>query len=55
MRIEQDFGWVKTVRAMRKLPLIGLQTVRGCVTWDFTAYNRIRLGGIGAWWKPSPA
>lgn len=53
-RIEQGFGWVKTVGALRKLPLIGLDAVRGWVTWNFAAYNLIRLGGIGQWWDPSP-
>ena len=53
-RIEQGFGWVKTIGGLRKLPLIGLDAVRGWVTWTFAAYNLIRLGGIGQWWDPSP-
>lgn len=53
-RIEQPFGWSKTIGGLRKLPRIGLATVRGWVTWTFAAYNLIRLGGINAWWDPSP-
>lgn len=53
-RIEQPFGWVKTTGGLRKLPRVGLATVRGWVTWTFAAYNLIRLGGIGEWWDPSP-
>lgn len=53
-RIEQGFGWAKTVGDLRKLPVIGLGKVRAWTTWNFAAYNLIRLGGIGAWWDPSP-
>ena len=53
-RIEQGFGWVKTIGGLCKLPLKGLQRVRGHVTFSFAAYNLIRLGGIGQWWNPSP-
>jgi transposase len=53
-RIEQGFGWIKTVGGLDKLPLVSLPKVRGWVTWTFAAYNLIRLGGIGEWWDPSP-
>ena len=53
-RIEQGFGWIKTIGGLRKLPRVGLPAVRGWVTWTFAAYNLIRLGGIGDWWDPSP-
>lgn len=53
-RIEQGFGWVKTVGSLRKLPLVGLTHVRSWVSWNFAAYNLIRLGGIGLWWDASP-
>jgi transposase len=53
-RIEQGFGWIKTVGGLHKLPLVSLPKVRGWVTWTFAAYNLIRLGGIGEWWNPSP-
>lgn len=53
-RIEQGFGWIKTIGRLRKLPMVGLAAARGWVTWTFAAYNLIRLGGIGEWWEPSP-
>lgn len=53
-RIEQGYGWIKTIGRLRKLPMVGLAAVRGWVTWTFAAYNLIRLGGIGQWWNPSP-
>jgi len=53
-RIEQGFGWVKTIGGLGKLPRVGLERVRGWVAWNFAAYNLIRLGGIGGWWNPSP-
>ena len=53
-RIEQGFGWVKTIGSLRKLPLVGLAAVRGWVAWNFAAYNLIRIGGIAQWWNPSP-
>jgi IS5 family transposase len=53
-RIEQSFGWIKTIGGLRKLPLVAMSKVRGWVTWTFAAYNLIRLGGIGEWWEPSP-
>jgi hypothetical protein len=53
-RIEQAFGWIKTIGGLRKLPLVELSKVSGWVTWTFAAYNLIRLGGIGEWWDPSP-
>ncbi len=52
-RIEQSFGWIKTVGGLDKLPMVLLPKVRGWVTWTFAAYNLIRLGGIGEWWNPS--
>lgn len=53
-RIEQGFGWVKTIGGLDKLPVPTLARVRGWVTWSFAAYNLIRMGGIGQWWDPSP-
>ena len=53
-RIEQGFGWIKTIGGLRKLPLVAPPKVCGWVTWTFAAYNLILLGGIGAWWEPSP-
>lgn len=53
-RIEQSFGWSKTIGTLRKLPVIGLAKVNAWVHWNFAAYNLIRIGGIGEWWNPSP-
>ena len=53
-RIEQGFGWVKAIGDLRKLPLIGLAKVRAWATWNFAAYNLIRLGGLGGWWEAAP-
>lgn len=53
-RIEQAFGWVKTIGDLRKLPVVGLAKVRAWAIWNFAAYNLVRIGGIGAWWNPSP-
>lgn len=54
-RIEQGFGWAKTVGPLRKLPLTTLPKVQAWVSWTFAAYNLIRIGGIGQWWAPSPS
>ncbi|MCU7371038.1 IS5 family transposase [Tahibacter amnicola] len=53
-KIEQGFGWVKTIGELRKLTRVGLPAVRAWVTWTFAAYNLIRIGGIQGWWNPSP-
>lgn len=53
-RIEQSFGWVKTIGDLRKLPLRGLRKVSAWAHWNFAAYNLIRLGGLGGWWNPAP-
>jgi transposase len=53
-RIEQGFGWAKTIGGLRKLRNVGLPKVRGMATWTFAAYNLIRMGGIGDWWVPAP-
>jgi hypothetical protein len=53
-RIEQGFGWVKTIGGLDKLPVTTLARVRGGLAFAFAAYNLIRIGGINAWWNPSP-
>lgn len=53
-RIEQPYGWSKTVGGLRRLMRVGLVNVRACVTWSFAVYNLIRIGGLEAWWNPSP-
>jgi transposase len=54
-RIEQGFGWTKTIGGLRKLTRIGLHKVRAWTAWSFAAYNLIRIGGIEQWWQPSPS
>lgn len=53
-RIEQGFGWTKSIGGLRKLPPIGLQKVRVWTAWSFATDNLIRIGGIANWWQPSP-
>jgi len=53
-RIEQAFGWGKTIDDLRKLPVVDLAKVRAWATWNFAAYNLIRISGIGGWWNLSP-
>lgn len=53
-RIEQIFGWVKTIGGLRKLTRVGLPAVRGHVAFAFAAYNLVRLGGMEGWWDPAP-
>lgn len=48
-RIEQGFGWIKTIGGLSKLPMVSLAEMRGWVTWTFAAYSLIRLGDIGEW------
>lgn len=38
-RIEQAFGWVKTIGDLRKPPVTGLAKVRAWAAWNFAAYN----------------
>ena len=40
-RIEQGFGWAKTIGGLSKLPLKGLRRVRDYVTFSFAAHNLI--------------
>lgn len=53
-RIEQGFGWTKTIGGLRKLTRIGLQKVRAWTAWSVAGCNLIRMGGIKGWWQPSP-
>ena len=45
--LNKCFGWVKTIGNLRKLPAVGLAKVRAWTTWNFAAYNLIRLESIG--------
>ena len=53
-RIEQGFGWSKTIGGLRNLTRRGLDVVKAHVTWTFAVYNLIRIGGIEQWWEPAP-
>lgn len=41
-RIEEAFGWIKTVGGLAKLT--------GQALLCFATYNRVRMGSIGIWW-----
>jgi transposase len=42
-RIEEGFGWGKTIAGLKKVKLRGLQNVRGLFTITMAAYNLIRI------------
>ena len=45
-RIEEVFGWMKTVGTLRKTRHRGLQTVRWVFTFTATAYNLVRMRNL---------
>lgn len=49
-RIEEAFGWVKTVGGLAKTKLIGHAKLAGQALMGFAAYNLVRMGSIGGWW-----
>jgi hypothetical protein len=49
-RIEQGFGWIKTIGGLRKLPIVGLAAVRGWVTWTFGGMAEIRAKTLTLPW-----
>ena len=48
-RVEEVFGWAKTVGVLRKTRLIGLAKVKAQTTFTLAAYNLTRLATIFAW------
>jgi hypothetical protein len=42
-RIEEGFGWMKTIAGLRKTKYRGLEKVRWAFTFAAAAYNLIRL------------
>lgn len=48
-RIEEVFGWAKTVGGLRKTKYRGLQRVKAQATFTFAAYNLVRMGSIIGW------
>ena len=45
-RIEEVFGWVKTVGVLRKTRHRGLETVKWIFTFTATAYNLVRMRNL---------
>ena len=45
-RIEEVFGWVKTVAMLRKTRHRGLETVAWVFTFTVTAYNLVRMRNL---------
>jgi transposase len=45
-RIEEVFGWIKTVGTLRKTRHRGLETVRWIFTFTATAYNLVRMRNL---------
>lgn len=48
-RIEEAFGWAKTVGGLRKTRLVGLEKVSAQAVFTFAAYNLTRLMTILGW------
>jgi transposase len=48
-RIEEVFGWAKTVGGLRKTKLRGLKKVAAQTVFTFAAYNLTRMGGLFGW------
>lgn len=49
-RIEEAFGWLKTVAGLRKTRLIGQAKLAGQALLCFAAYNLVRIGSLSGWW-----
>jgi transposase len=49
-RIEEAFGWMKTVGGLAKTKLIGQAKLAGHALMCFAAYNLVRMGSISGWW-----
>ena len=49
-RIEEAFGWAKTVGGMAKTKLIGQAKLTGQALLCFASYNLVRMGSISGWW-----
>lgn len=49
-RIEEAFGWMKTVGGLAKTKLIGQAKLAGQALLGFATYNLVRMGSIGGWW-----
>jgi hypothetical protein len=49
-RIEEAFGWIKTVGGLAKTKLIGQAKLTGQALLCFATFNLVRMGSIGRWW-----
>ena len=49
-RIEEAFGWIKTVGGMAKTKLIGQAKLTGQALLCFATYNLVRMGSLGGSW-----
>jgi hypothetical protein len=45
-RIEQVFGWLKTVGGFRKMRLVGLSKAQWLFEYATAAYNLVRIGNL---------
>lgn len=52
-RIEEVFGWAKTVGGLRKARFVGLQKVAAQTAFTFAAYNLVRMMTIFGWRAPT--
>lgn len=52
-RIEEGFGWLKTVGALRKTKLIDRAKLSAQLLLGFSVYNLIRQGSLSSWWRGS--
>lgn len=48
-RVEEVFGWAKTIGGLRKTKLRSLKKVTAQTVFTFAAYNLTRMGGIFGW------
>jgi transposase len=49
-RIEEIFGWLKTVGGLRKSRHVGRAKVAGQMLLGCAAYNLVRIGSLNGWW-----
>jgi hypothetical protein len=49
-RIEEPFGWIKTVGGLAKTKLIDKPKLVGQALLSFAAYNLVRIGSLSGWW-----
>ena len=52
-RIEECFGWLKTVGGLRKTKLIGRGKLTGQTFLAFATYNLVRMGSLSGNWGGS--